>query len=484
MAFLRFYRFLITVAFIIIGYFIGCDSPSNTIADSYGSGGTTTNNVTLIGTVVDAGSRKVMENALVTVNYLNGIITGYSGLDGKFFIQFNIEASKIVTIITTKTGYRPDTTYPFIAIGTNSISNPIALSAITSSGPPSAIYMLSQSATSLGVQNTGSPVTGRITFQVVDSLGNPIGLNYSSKVEFSFGARPNGGEFISPALAYTDSNGQATVALTSGIKSGVVQIAAKISLTNNRIITSQPTSFVIFGGLPSQDHFGIAPQYLNFAGYTMYGLQNTITAYLGDKYGNPVRPGTSVYFTTDGGIIEGSAQTSNQGICSVNLISAEPKPVHPTLGKGFASITASTADENSQTISKSIIVLFSGETSVNITSPIEDTFSFIVGGFQIFDYEVKDQNGNPLAPGTNISVKVDGSVMTSGQTAITMGDTWKKSDTKFSFTIKDTTKTTQPISVTITSTGPNGNNYAFMRGTTTTDTLKRSGKTTLSGSTK
>jgi hypothetical protein len=182
-----------------------------------------------------------------------------------------------------------------------------------------------------------------------------------------------------------------------------------------------------------------------------------ITAYVGDKYANPVRPNTAVYFTSTGGIIEGSALTSIQGIGTVNLISADPRPVHPTLGKGFATVTGSTIDENLTIISYSIPVLFSGIPWINIT-PM--TFDIPNGGSQTFNYEVKDQNDNPLSSGTSISVNVEGeNVKTGGEMSINVPDTQSKGWTKFSFFIYDSVDTlvvAKKITVRITTTGPNG----------------------------
>ena len=469
MNYLKFYRFLIAAAMITLGYFMGCDSPTSTTVDGSGNGNTNnTNLTTLNGVVVISGTTTAIDSAYVRIIFGSGTATGYSGTTGKYSIQFTIDTSKIVTIITTRVGYRSDTTLAYIAKNSNNSLSTTSLRAVassnTKSGPASSIYMYGQSTAALGVVSSGSPITGNISFQIVDSLGNPIDINHSTLVKFSFGARPNGGEFISPTFAFTDSNGRASVVLTSGTKAGVVQIIAQIDLTD-RSIVSLPVSYVIFGGLPNQNHFGIASQYLNFPGYNIFGLTNNITAYLGDKYGNPVRPNTSVYFTTDGGIIEGSARTSTQGSGSVSLISAEPRPVHPIFGPGFATITASTADENSLTISNSMNILFSGVPVVTI-SPVN--FDIPNGGSQEFIYEVKDQNGNPLAPGTNITVAVDGeNVKTSGETNLTMPDTQSKFYTKFSFILYDSVDTLdvrKAITVKLNTTGPNGSGKIAISG--------------------
>jgi hypothetical protein len=163
-----------------------------------------------------------------------------------------------------------------------------------------------------------------------------------------------------------------------------------------------------------------------------------------------------VYFTTTGGIIEGSALTNEQGQGSVDLISAEPRPVHPVLGPGYAIITATTADENQRTIKAETIVLFSGIPQITVEPT---TFDIPNLGSQVFNYTVSDQNGNPLAGGTTIRVTIDGKdIRALGDLDITIPDTRDRSWTRFSFAIQDTTSDTveRPVLIRISASGPNG----------------------------
>src|SRR5690606_25805278 len=147
-------------------------------------------------------------------------------------------------------------------------------------------------------------------------------------------------------------------------------------------------------------------------GLRRYGGENPISIIAGDKYGNPVRPGTAVYFTTDAGVIEGSVLTNDQGRGSVNLISANPLP-----NDGIALITATTADENEQEVSAQTAVVMSGVPIVTV-SPT----TAVLG--QTYTLTVHDQNQNPLVQGTTISVRVEGTkVKAVGNTSVTLDDT-------------------------------------------------------------
>jgi hypothetical protein len=83
----------------------------------------------------------------------------------------------------------------------------------------------------------------------------------------------------------------------------------------------------------------------------------SVSVLVGDRYSNPVRPGTTVYFTTvyngisnyHGGIIQASAQTDNSGNATVTM-TTEERPAHPDLLPGQFVVTASTVDENGQLI--------------------------------------------------------------------------------------------------------------------------------------
>ncbi|GAB6282963.1 MAG: hypothetical protein STSR0008_17170 [Ignavibacterium sp.] len=448
-----------------------CDSPNDPTfkqEEENADSTVTSNLVSIKGKIVDAVSGIGIDSTIIRFYYQIDQQFIQTDFSGNFSVQFNLDTTRVVTLIITKFGYQSDTTSLTVKPGSEIIIDPIQLirTRATSgkSGPPSSIYLVSQTTTNLGVKESGALEVGKIVFQVVDSVGMSIDFNNSSLVKFRFGGRPNGGEFLSPDFVYTDSSGQASVNLTSGTKAGVVQILAEIEV-GNKTITSKPVNYTIHGGLPDINHFSVAPQFLNFAGYNVYGLLDGITAFVGDKYGNPVRPQTSVYFTTDGGIIGGSAETDEMGTATVSLLSADPKPFHTNLGAGFSTITASTINEFEQTISTQCIVLFSGVPFISI---FPTTFDLPDEGSLTFNYQVQDQNGNPLASGTSISVKVEGeNVESKGDLNINLPDTQSKTWTHFSFFItdKDTVNKSRPVYITIETTGPNGGDKLSISGT-------------------
>lgn len=369
--------------------------------------------VTLTGQVLDTQTNNPVAGAFVRVLPFDLLFE--TDEEGRYSFDVEVDSTMELNVTVTKDGYGSQSTEVLALAGRNINVPTLRITRITgeeqTSGMASNILLLDQSSQSIGVKESGSEEVASITFQLADSLGRPVVLDNAADVTFSLGVQPGGGEFIHPTTARTDNNGQVTVNLSSGTRAGVVQILAE-AVVGTETIRSKPVSVAIHGGLPDQAHFSIGPEVFNFPGLRRYGLEDNISIIVGDKYGNPVRPGTAVYFTTDHGVIEGSVLTDDQGRGTVSLLSANPLP-----SDGIALITASTADENEQQIEAQTAVVMSGVPVVTV-SPTEAVLG------QTYDLTVVDQNGNPLAPGTSISVQVEGTkVKAVGNTNVQIDDT-------------------------------------------------------------
>lgn len=420
----------------------------------------TENQVILNGQVLNQESNVPISEAVIQVLQLSPEIVELTDSTGNFFIEFELDSTREIQLVAFKESFLPDTVnalaVPGRTIAVPDLNLTPTTATPTATGPAASIILASQSAVTVGVHESGAVETAKFIFEVQDSTGTPIQLAQAVEVEFSLGARPGGGEFLYPKKATTTNNGQVAVYLTSGTRAGVVQIIAQIRQEDD-VIRSQPVALSIHGGMPDLAHFSLAADKLNFPGYNIFGLQNTITAYVGDKYANPVKPGTAIYFTTTGGIIGGSANTNESAQASVVLLSAEPRPNHATLGPGFATITATTVDENQNMIAANALVLFSGLPQVSI-SPT--SFNIPNAGAQTFDYSVADQHGNPLAGGTSVTITVAGdNLETAGAISKLIPDTQSRAWTQFSFTVQDAAPDsiqTVPVSILVSTSGPNG----------------------------
>jgi len=179
----------------------------------------------------------------------------------------------------------------------------------------------------IGIIGSGVTQSSTITFLIKDDLGNPV--QDGTTVNFSLGTTTlGGGETISAASNITH-NGLVSVALKSGSVAGNVDVIATVASQNGvQIRTSARVTIV--GSVPDARHLSLAAEFLNIAGGVQFGLQDKITAYVGDRFGNIVPDGTGVSFITEGGTIGKSigggafTTTTEFGQATAVLQSAEP----------------------------------------------------------------------------------------------------------------------------------------------------------------
>ena len=437
-------------------------APMWAACDSLSSSGT----ATFAGVVVDSADALPIEGA--TVRALGTAATAQTDADGAYTLSVEAdESGQAFTITASATGYRSGSVSATATIDETATVPDLILvrssAAIPGgpSGPAASITLLDRTSEVIAVSGAGAIETATLTFVVLDDRGRPVTGSNATELSFSIGSGPGGGEGLQPASAMTDADdGTAQVTLTSGTRAGTVQILAT-AVVNGTTIRSQPVTTTITGGLPDGPHFSVAPAQLNFSGYNVFGVTNEVTAFVGDRYGNPVQPGTAVYFTTDGGIIEGSGVTGELGTTSVTLLSAAPLPSNTfdcggvsTQSNGYAFVRARTSDDSQQPIEAVTPVLFSGVTQIEIVTP-----GLEIGSFQ---YVVSDQFGHPLAPGSNINVVAEGeNVRAVGDVTVDLGDHVcpGAGRTQFTFAVVSGDDPDTPIlrTITVSVSSPNGN---------------------------
>ncbi len=390
------------------------------------------------GTVLRNDNLSPIRNA--SVYDVDGRARDTSKSDGSYRLTYQLTSVFATRIVASAAGFKNDTaavtlrpgadTTIVLKVKADSASPGIGLS----SGKPANIVLIGASTENVSIRGTGPNETSVLTFEVRDSLGVPVGGINTVKVRFTILGGPGGGEYVFPVEAQTDPlTGRVSTRVTSGEKAGVIQVYAS-TVVGTLTIKSSPVRLTISGGLPVLERFSISRQRANVAGGVFDNLRTGITVVVGDKYGNPVQPGTAVYFTTTGGIIQSSALTDNDGIASVNLITGNPRPPN-----SIAVVTATTVGDSGVLISRSIPVTFSGSTRV-----IVPTSTVIVpdSGFTTFSYRVQDPNGLPIVGGSQITLTVDGpgatDLVLSGDVNRTMPDTDDPNATLFTATVRDT----------------------------------------------
>ncbi len=172
-----------------------------------------------------------------------------------------------------------------------------------------------------GTGGQGKQETSILTFQVKSELGNSIA---QQPVAFSLDTQV-GGITLNPLNGLTNSQGLITTRVSAGTVPTVVRVTAKASLgQNGQTVQTQSDLLSINTGLPEQRSFTIAASIINPEADGFNGEKSTITTWLADNFNNPVPDGTTVNFTSEGGVIEPSCLTVN-GSCSVTWTSAEPR---------------------------------------------------------------------------------------------------------------------------------------------------------------
>lgn len=482
-----------------------------------------TEEVTLSGRVINASTQQPVQEAVVTISFVDDDdeeheLTTVTDSDGHFSKTVEVEGAVDVILTASKSGVSVERN-----VRVSSELDPITdlrleltmgEGEVREPGRPTSIILAGQSTEVIRVQESGGTSVARLTFQVVDSTGTPINLDQAVDVDFRFGQQP-GGATLTPETVTTGEDGKATVNVSSGTTSGTVQVVAETEKADGSSIRSKPVSITIHGGLPNECHFSLQPDQTNFAGLRLFNLSNPITVLLGDKYGNPVVPGTAVYFSTNAGLIDGSIQTDAEGKGVVNLVSARPLP-----DGGVGTVRAETVgtdDSNSlvepdfcpdparsgneNIIFKTKPIVFSGHTEVEVTptsAQLDQTYEMT-----LWDAE----NNNPLSPQTSFTVTAEGTqVKAVGHTDVTLDDTEVRDDnndgfgpedvvkgdgiTQFTFRVAedpdpDSDETPSVEAITIKITSPNGDVEVVLTpgGTTSltqsTQTVETSAETTV-----
>jgi len=336
------------------------------------------------------------------------------------------------------------------------------------SGSIARLVLSGTPSTTLRVIESGGPETLPLTFVGVDSVGQAVNGSNAATVRFRFGQNPGGDLSVSPEEAQTNARGEVTAVVSSGTRAGVVQLVAEATRPDGAIVRSDPVRLTIHGGLPAQTFFTVAPAIRNIPGLVRFSETTPIEVIAGDRFSNPVAPGTAVYFSTTHGVIGASTETSNDGLGSVTLRSANPLP----LTDGVVVVTAETAGQDEERVFDQTPVVFSGPTTLRLSPE--------TAGFGSYTLTVADALGNPLTEGTSVVVTVQGEgVKLAGSTEVRLDDTGVTTSdtngdgllqpsevtvvtgrdiTEFPFSVtRDPESTVQSVSsITVTVTSPNG----------------------------
>lgn len=414
--------------------------------------------------------------------------------EGKFSFTFAVDSTDLVTLTLSKSGYR-DSTFGVAITSGNVVTLPVGMSPRSpvipggGTGQAQTIAFLGAEPRQVTVYGVGGQETAILGYEVRDSVGNPIDLVNAVNIAFTLSGAPGGGEYLSPATVRTNAIGRAYTTFNAGIRAGVAQVVARATVgIPPRTIESAPIRVIIAAGYPDPAHFTLAAARYNFPALGFVGKRLRVSVLVGDRYSNPVAPGTAVYFNSEAGVVQPSVFTSDDGQGSVDLISGNPYPLgvyayqQPGFGDGYHILQARTVGQSGNPVIDSIVVLWSGQSAVSNVNPT--TFFIQNGGQQSFTFTVADALGHPLSEGTVIAVsafvppppspntpvnQVQLSFGDNGRVALPDIITGGPGRTQFSFVLSDGTNNIidslgTAVSLTISVISENGNTASSISG--------------------
>ncbi len=187
------------------------------------------------------------------------------------------------------------------------------------------LQFLSADPTFLSLKGTGGigySENSRLTYKVVDDLGNPV-----SGVEVQFKLTNTvGGLTLTETSTISNEQGEAFVTVLAGTVPTPVRVTAFVEKDDGTLLDVQSDVLTVTTGIPDQNSFSLGVVEGKFAPEGgLNGDEVILVVRLGDRNNNPIPDGTVINFTTEGGVIDGSCATTN-GTCEVTWRNQNPKP--------------------------------------------------------------------------------------------------------------------------------------------------------------
>lgn len=306
----------------------GGTEPESTIAMGSGSGTSFSSAVLDLGvTTLSAGGSTSVSASLVDTSNNNAIYltatdiqfgsdcagTGLATLDSPV-----TTTSGVATSTYTATGCQgSDTITANASVDGNTLTATGTL--FVAAADVGSIQNVSVENEVIALKGSGGIETSRVTFRVLDAVGGAV-----SGVTVRFSLDTTAGDIsLNATSAVSGSDGEVTTVVHSGTVATAVRVTATIE---DSTISSQSNGIVVSTALADQNSISLSATELNPEAWNRDGTQVTLTVRMADRYNNPVPDGTSAFFTTEGGSVQGSCNTTG-GSCSVIWTSQEPRPL-------------------------------------------------------------------------------------------------------------------------------------------------------------
>ncbi len=177
--------------------------------------------------------------------------------------------------------------------------------------------------TEIQVRGSGGVDNVLITATCFDALGDTIPPGMP--VSFAVMEGPRSGEELVDAVdgiyrTRTEERGQARAVLVAGTAPGIIEVSVTAGVVTRTVQVG------VAAGIASDIQLDAVDEILDFWSET------EVTAFVGDRYGNPVRDGVVVLFSVDKGVIEGES-----GLASSQTAHGQAKATYRSLGPSLDS---------------------------------------------------------------------------------------------------------------------------------------------------
>lgn len=179
----------------------------------------------------------------------------------------------------------------------------------------------------ISLKGGGGVETSDVRFIVNGPNGLPLsGVPVTLKLNNSVGGvcLIAAGTCTQEVLVTSNASGIVTARVQAGTITTTVRVTASTE-SGGTTISTQSSGLVISTGIPDQDSMSISASQHNPPVY-VEGFEVNVTIRMADAFNNPVPEGTSVSFTTSGGIIDSSCSTNELSTCTVKWRNQSPRP--------------------------------------------------------------------------------------------------------------------------------------------------------------
>ena len=269
-------------------------SPTTATTPLAAYGSTTITVAVLSNGVADPGATVTFASPCATANKATLGASATTGSNGQATVTYTDLGCAASDVITISSG----TATPISE--TLQVAVPAAAAIQFVSASPTTDSIVIQ-----GAGGSGRVSTATLTFEVVDTHGNPL-----PNQTVSFSLYPAGVVSLQQNSAITSATGQVTAAVNSGSVSTTFRVDASVPGSLNgqaTTLTTESDTIIVTTGQTSQLSFTLDATTYNIEGWNYDGITTPVNIFLADSNGNPVADGTPVVFSTNSGAIGSAA---------------------------------------------------------------------------------------------------------------------------------------------------------------------------------